>query len=79
MNSNQWLLEKDASESLGVSVKALQHWREIGYLKPGTNWRTAPDNCSSPWKPTFIYHLRWCKEIIEYWHQKDAPVNDFAA
>ena len=42
MPNTQWLLEEDASRHLGVSQKTLQHWREIGYLKPGTHWRSAP-------------------------------------
>ena len=79
MSSNQWLLEEDASRCLGVSSETLQHWREVGYLKPGTHWRSAESNSSMPWKPEVIYHLSWCKEIIEYWRNRDAPVSDLAA
>ncbi len=79
MSIKQWLLEEDASRHLGVSQKTLQYWREIGYLKPGTHWRSAPCASSLPWKPTVVYHLRWCKEIIEYWREKDAPITDLAA
>ncbi len=76
---NEWLFEEDASKRLGVSKKTLRYWREIGYLKPGTHWRSAPDETSLPWNPKVIYHLRWCKEIIEYWKEKQAPLSDLAA
>ncbi len=79
MHNNQWLLEEDASRHLGVSQKTLQHWREIGYLKPGTHWRSAPSISYLPWKPKVIYHLRWCREIIDYWRERDAPMTDLAA
>ncbi len=79
MNLNQWLLEEDASKQLGVSEETLRNWREIGYLKPGTHWRSAPGEDSLPWKPIVFYHLRWCKEIIDYWRDKDAPLSDIAA
>ena len=79
MSSNQWLLEEDASKRLGVSAGTLQHWREVGYLKPGTHWRSADNNSYMPWKPEVIYHLSWCKEIIEYWRNRDAPLSDLAA
>ena len=79
MSSNQWLLEEDASKHLGVSSRTLQHWREVGYLKPGTHWRSAESKNSLPWKPEVIYHLNWCKEIIEYWRKRDAPLSDLVA
>ncbi len=79
MSSHQWLLEEDASRRLGVSSKTLQHWREVGYLKPGTHWRSAESDNAMPWKPDVIYHLSWCKEIIEYWRNRDAPLSDLAA
>ena len=79
MSDNQWLGEEAASKHLGVSQKTLQHWREIGYLKPGTHWRSANIDNPLPWKPNVIYHLSWCKEIIEYWRDRDAPISDLAA
>ena len=79
MNENPWIYEKAASDRLGVTEQTLQRWREIGYLKPGTHWRSSPDIQPSPWKPKVIYHFRWCKEMIEYWQEQDAPVTDLAA
>ena len=79
MVENIWLEEEDASKHLGVSQKTLQHWREIGYLKPGTHWRSSTSKDSLPWKPNVIYHLSWCKEIIEYWRDRDAPISKIAA
>ncbi len=79
MAKNPWVSGQEVSESLGISEKTLQRWREIGYLKPGTHWRSAPKPQSIPWKPEVIYHLRWCKEEMEYWLAQDAPINDLAA
>ena len=79
MSSNQWLLEEEACKELGVSSETLENWREIGYLKPGTHWRSAHKVQAMPWKPEVIYHLRWCKEEIDYWLAQDAPINDIAA
>ncbi|AAP99826.1 hypothetical protein EV08_0470 [Prochlorococcus marinus str. SS2] len=73
------MFEEDASQHLGVSKKTLEYWREVGYLKPGTHWRSAPSKDSMPWKPKVIYHLSWCKEIIEYWREKDVPMTDLVA
>tara|TARA_Y100001968_G_scaffold319311_1_gene350642 strand:- start:887 stop:1126 length:240 start_codon:yes stop_codon:yes gene_type:complete len=79
MNDNPWVAEKEASERLGVTEKTLQLWREIGYLKPGTHWRSSPSQQKVPWTPTVIYHVRWCKEVIDYWRDQDAPVSTLAA
>ncbi len=79
MIESSWGTSEEASAFLGVSVETLQHWREIGYLKPGTHWKSSPDSQALPWKPNVIYHLRWCKEEIDYWISQDAPINDFAA
>ena len=79
MIENPWVSEKDASRVLGVSDLTLKTWREIGYLKPGTHWRSAPNSEPVPWTPEVIYHLRWCSEMIEYWRQQDVPMNDLAA
>ena len=79
MNENPWVAENEASQRLGVTEDTLRFWREIGYLKPGTHWRTSPNNKNVPWTPRVIYHLRWCKEVIEYWRDQDAPVSELAA
>ena len=71
MSDTTWLTQKEASQKLGVSEHTLQYWREVGYLKPGTHWRSAPVSQAVPWKPTVIYHFSWCKEVIEYWREKD--------
>ena len=80
MTDNPWANSSEASKYLGVSEQTLQHWREIGYLKPGTHWRSSPHSQLIPWTPEVIYHLRWCKEEMDYWRDQDAPVNsDLAA
>ena len=79
MQENHWLPEKEASEELGVSQTKLKTLREYGYLKPGTHWRSSPDPESFPWSPKVLYHLKWCKEGILYWSEKDAPINELVA
>ncbi len=79
MNESPWVSGQEACAYLGVSEKTLQLWREVGYLKPGTHWRSSREGCGLPWKPEVIYHLRWCQEEIDYWLSQDAPIKDFAA
>tara|TARA_Y100001968_G_C18842102_1_gene474028 strand:- start:234 stop:473 length:240 start_codon:yes stop_codon:yes gene_type:complete len=79
MSTSPWVNEQEASHRLGVSQEILRKWREVGYLKPGTHWRSSPVDQPNPWTPHVIYHLRWCKEIIEYWREEDAPISDIAA
>ena len=79
MNDTTWVSSSEASQNLGVSEKTLSFWREIGYLKPGTHWRSAPNSHAIPWRPEVIYHLRWCKEEMDYWRSHDAPIKDIAA
>tara|TARA_Y100001968_G_scaffold303791_1_gene318256 strand:+ start:240 stop:479 length:240 start_codon:yes stop_codon:yes gene_type:complete len=79
MNKSPWADEKETSQLLGVSQQTLREWREIGYLKPGTHWRSSPSEESVPWTPKVIYHVSWCREIIEYWREEDAPVSNMAA
>ncbi len=79
MSQGPWVSSLEASKVLGVSQDTLEKWREVGYLKPGTHWRSAPNANFVPWTPEVIYHLMWCKEEMDYWLDQDAPINDFAA
>ena len=79
MSESPWVTGKKASLELGVSERTLQMWREVGYLKPGTHWRSAHKSQAKPWQPQVIYHLQWCKEEIDYWRDQDAPINEIAA
>tara|TARA_Y100001968_G_C19366321_1_gene722697 strand:- start:802 stop:1041 length:240 start_codon:yes stop_codon:yes gene_type:complete len=79
MNESPWVNEKLASEKLGVTEDTLRLWREIGYLKPGTHWRSSPVEQQIPWTPKVLYHLRWCEEIIDYWNKEDAAISRLAA
>ncbi len=79
MQENPWATSIEASNFLGVSENTLELWREIGYLKAGTHWRSAPISQVSPWRPEVIYHLRWCKEEMEYWRAHDARIVEIAA
>ena len=77
--SATWVTEKEAGQILGVNEKTLDFWREAGYLKPGTHWRSSFDAEQLPWNPKVIYHVRWCREVIEYWKEHDAPVKPLVA
>ncbi len=79
MQETAWVGSSEASKFLGVSESTLQLWREIGYLKPGTHWRSSPKAQHTPWKPEVIYHLRWCKEEMDYWRAHDARISGLAA
>ena len=79
MKENPWVSASKIKEHLGVSEKTLQFWREIGYLKPGTHWRTSPRSLKNPWKPEVVYHLNWCKEEMDYWRAHDARISGLAA
>ncbi len=79
MRESPWVSAMEASENLGVSESTLKHWREVGYLKPGTHWRSSPDGQEIPWSPEVLYHLHWCKEEMDYWRAHDAPISNIAA
>ena len=79
MKESPWVTEEEASLRLGVTEKTLRKWREIGYLKPGTHWRSAPNETQIAWKPIVIYHLSWCKEMIDYLNDHDVPLSKIAA
>jgi len=79
MPDNTWVSGKEASHQLGVNQEALRVLRERGYLKHGTHWRCSKDLISMPSTTDVVYHLRWCREEIDHWLSKDAPINDIAA
>ena len=79
MSYTPWVSGEEASQRLGVSEKTLKLWRDVGYLKPGTHWRSSLTSHLMPWNPEVVYHLRWCKEEVDYWLAQDAPINEIAA
>ena len=79
MSDTPWVSGEEASQQLGVSEKTLKLWRDVGYLKPGTHWRSSQRSRLMPWNPEVVYHLRWCKEEVDYWLAQDAPINNIAA
>ena len=74
-----WLLGKEASKVLMVDEHTLESLREEGYLKPGSHWRSSTDPKQLPWKPKVFYFISGCKEVIEYWRNKDSALNNLAA
>ncbi len=82
LNMNQpriWFTEKEAGRILGVTGKTLDFWREAGYLKPGTHWRSSFDAVQIPWNPKVIYHIRCCSDLIQECNDNDAPDQDLVA
>ena len=79
MIETPWVDEKEASNQLGVSEETLKFWREIGYLKPGTHWRRSFEKGKHSLPSKVLYHIRWTKEVIEYWRDHDVPMTDLAA
>ena len=74
-----WLSEKEASEVLSVDKQSLELLREMGYLKPGSHWRSSNEPKQLPWKPKVFYRISGCKEVIEYWRQHDPSFTQIAA
>ena len=66
-----WLSEKEASKVLRVDEQYLELLRERGCLKPGSHWRSSNEPKQLPWKPKVFYHIRGCKEVVEYWQNND--------
>ena len=71
-----WVKEKEAGQILGVNEKTLDSWREDGYLKAGTHWRSSFDTVQIPWNPKVIYNIRFCSELIESWKEHDTSVQN---
>ena len=79
IKSSIWLSGKEASEVLKVEEKYLEFLREMGYLKPGSHWRSSNEAKQIPWKPKVFHLISGCKEVIEYWEYNDASCDQFAA
>jgi len=79
MEVNTWLKSLEASIYLGVSELTLENWREIGYLKEGTHWRSISNRQISSEVYEIFYHKNWCKEEMEYWKFHDASIPYIAA
>ena len=75
----KWLSEKEASEALRVGKKTLEIFREEGYLKPGSHWRSSTDPEQLPWKPKVFYCISKCEEIFGLWEDNDICFDEVAA
>ena len=74
-----WLSEKEASEVLRVDEESLEVLREMGFLKPGSHWRSSNDPKQLPWKPKVFYFISGCKEVVEYLQENDHSFSQKAA
>tara|TARA_B100001250_G_C19786454_1_gene784415 strand:- start:298 stop:546 length:249 start_codon:yes stop_codon:yes gene_type:complete len=70
--TSKWLSGSEASEILSVDEQVLEVLRELGYLKPGSHWRSSSDPDQLPWKPKVFYLISGCKEVIEYMQSDDS-------
>ena len=77
--SSIWLSQKKASEVLRVDEQSLEVLREMGYLKPGSHWRSSEDPNQLPWKPKVFYFISGCKEVVEYLQKNDDSFTQKAA
>ena len=76
---SNWLSEKEASEFLRVDEKTLELFREEGYLKPGSHWKSSTDPEQLPWKPKAFYRVSQCKEVVDLWKNNDSSFGQMAA
>ncbi len=81
MRISQWVSAKEASQKLGISEMTLSVWREVGYLKQGTHWRSSLEFLPAITRffklflvTDFFYHVQWCKEEMDYWRSHDARI-----
>tara|TARA_Y100001968_G_C19378823_1_gene729198 strand:- start:562 stop:804 length:243 start_codon:yes stop_codon:yes gene_type:complete len=71
----KWISENEASKVLAIGIPTLDVLRELGYLKPGTHWRSSLDPKQLPWSPKVVYQISGCREAIEDW-KKDLVSSD---
>ncbi len=74
-----WVSQKEASKVLKVDEHTLELLREKGYLRPGSHWRSSTEYEHFPWKPKVSYLLTGCKEVVDYWRDKDHSIKNSAA
>ena len=79
MNSTIWVSAQEASNILGVSLKTLENWKDVGYLKYGTHWRIFDSLYRESDEGKVFYHILWCNEEINYWRSHDSAIGRFAA
>ena len=73
---SEWVSEKEASQVLSIDEKTLEIFREEGYLKPGSHWRSSSDPEQLPWKPKVFYCTNRCREVIESWEKHEISTCD---
>ena len=79
IKSNIWLSGREASRALSVDESYLELLREMGYLKPGSHWRSSNEPRQIPWKPKVLYFISGCKEVVEYLQENDDSFTQRAA
>ena len=71
MLENIWHSSNLAADNLGITEIKLSHLREIGFLKPGIHWKSAPLGQKKPWNPEALYNSTLCKKIIDEFYSEE--------
>ncbi len=79
IEESNWLSAKEASEVLRVDEQLLEVLREMGYLKPGSHWRSSNDPKQLPWKPKVFYLIGGCKAVVDSWKKNYVSSDQIAA
>ena len=61
---NLWISAAFAALELGISEEELSNMREVGFLRPGKHWKSAPNGQEKPWNPKVLYNIKECKILI---------------
>ena len=61
---NLWISAALAASELGISEEELSMMREVGFLRPGKHWKSAPNGQEKPWNPKVLYNIKECKILI---------------
>tara|TARA_Y100001968_G_C19261655_1_gene669592 strand:+ start:475 stop:717 length:243 start_codon:yes stop_codon:yes gene_type:complete len=77
--ASMWLSEREASRLLRVDGQTLELLREVGYLKPGSHWKSSTDPRQLPWKPKVLYLISACNEVIKYWQDNNVYFDQIVA
>ncbi len=72
MLGDNWISSELTAEKLGITEIKLSFLRENGILKPGIHWKSSPLGQKKPWKPTALYNIKKCRNIINkfYFEEK---------
>ena len=65
------VVREKTSEVLFFEEQILNILREEGFLKPRDHWRSSKEDDQLPWRPKAFYLVSGCKEVLEYFQDKE--------